>query len=224
MDDNQNIWKHNLVYRLDITVKTGLHIGGTSEELKIGGTDSPVITTSYNRNGKILDFPYIPGSSIKGKMRSLISSVSGEDDIEKINLLFGNSQTNTKTDKRTRLIIRDAFLSNEELDKYLENGTQPTEIKGENRIDPITAVANPRFIERVNPGVKFTTNIIILIYKDDDEDSMIKILKEGIKLLMDSYLGGNGTRGYGNVLLELSFVEQRDKAYYEGIEDGTTSN
>lgn len=224
MDDNQNIWKHNLVYRLDITVKTGLHIGGTSEELKIGGTDSPVITTIYNRNGKILDFPYIPGSSIKGKMRSLLSAVSNEADSEKINLLFGNSQTDTGIDRKTRLIIRDAFLSDEELDKYLENGTQPTEIKGENFIDPIKGIANPRFIERIKPGVKFTTNIIILVYKDDDENAMKKILKEGINLLMDSYLGGNGTRGYGNVLLELSFVEQRDKAYYEGIEDGTTSN
>ena len=224
MDDNQNAWKYNLVYRLDITVKTGLHIGGTSEELKIGGTDSPVITTSYNRNGKILDFPYIPGSSIKGKMRSLLSAVSNEADSEKINLLFGNSQTDTGIDRKTRLIIRDAFLSNEELDKYLENGTQPTEIKGENFIDPIKGIANPRFIERIKPGVKFTTNIIILIYKYDDENAMKKILKEGINLLMDSYLGGNGTRGYGNVLLELSFVEQRDKAYYEGIEDGTTSN
>ncbi|HIH60785.1 MAG TPA: type III-A CRISPR-associated RAMP protein Csm3 [Ferroplasma sp.] len=224
MDDNQNAWKYNLVYRLDITVKTGLHIGGTSEELKIGGTDSPVITTIYNRNGKILDFPYIPGSSIKGKMRSLLSAVSNEADSEKINLLFGNSQTDTGIDRKTRLIIRDAFLSDEELYKYLENGTQPTEIKGENFIDPIKGIANPRFIERIKPGVKFTTNIIILVYKDDDENAMKKILKEGINLLMDSYLGGNGTRGYGNVLLELSFVEQRDKAYYEGIEDGTTSN
>jgi CRISPR-associated protein Csm3 len=49
-----------------IEVKTGLHIGGSKDEIKIGGIDNPVIKNPLTNE------PYIPGSSIKGKMRSLI--------------------------------------------------------------------------------------------------------------------------------------------------------
>ena len=65
-----------------ILVKTGLHIGGAKNALNIGGLDSPVIKTP---NG----LPYIPGSSLKGKIRSLLSlkegvtELSNESDILK---------------------------------------------------------------------------------------------------------------------------------------------
>lgn len=50
----------------EIEVVTGLHIGGGDDVMKIGGIDSPVVK-DINTN-----HPYIPGSSIKGKMRSLL--------------------------------------------------------------------------------------------------------------------------------------------------------
>jgi CRISPR-associated protein Csm3 len=49
-----------------IELLTGLHIGSGNNEMHIGGTDSPVIKNPITQE------PYIPGSSIKGKMRSLL--------------------------------------------------------------------------------------------------------------------------------------------------------
>jgi CRISPR-associated protein Csm3 len=52
-----------------LNVETGLHIGGGGENLDIGGLDKPVI------RDPITQFPYLPGSSIKGKLRSILERV-----------------------------------------------------------------------------------------------------------------------------------------------------
>jgi CRISPR-associated protein Csm3 len=52
--------------RTNIELKTGLHIGGAAGGLEIGGVDKPVIRNPLNNQ------PYIPGSSLKGKLRSLL--------------------------------------------------------------------------------------------------------------------------------------------------------
>ncbi|MGB9665660.1 MAG: RAMP superfamily CRISPR-associated protein, partial [Ignavibacteria bacterium] len=49
-----------------ITAKTGLHIGGSSVGMSIGGADATVVRNPLTNE------PYIPGSSLKGKMRSLL--------------------------------------------------------------------------------------------------------------------------------------------------------
>jgi len=49
-----------------LIVETGLHIGGGNETLSIGGLDKPVIRDPLSRH------PYLPGSSIKGKLRSIL--------------------------------------------------------------------------------------------------------------------------------------------------------
>jgi CRISPR-associated protein Csm3 len=49
-----------------IICKTGIHIGGTSEGIEIGGIDNIVI------RDPLTEFPYIPGSSLKGKLRHLL--------------------------------------------------------------------------------------------------------------------------------------------------------
>ncbi len=218
-------WKYNIVFKLDIEIKTGLHIGGSNEELKIGGTDDPVITTEYNYKGEFIELPYLPGSSIKGKMRSLLEAVSPPKDKEIIDKMFGyRSDNKEEEDRRTRLIIRDAFLSEDDIEKYQNNELRLTEIKGENTIDPITSRANPRFIERILPGIHFTTNIIIMKYEGDNENDMRRILNEGIKLLEDSYLGGNGTRGYGVVSLKLQEGQVKHLDYYEGNGNGSVQD
>jgi CRISPR-associated protein Csm3 len=61
-----------IVYTGTITLKTGLHIGGTNAALNIGGPDKFVV-----RN-PISNIPYIPGSSLKGKMRALVEIANGE--------------------------------------------------------------------------------------------------------------------------------------------------
>jgi len=49
----------------NIETKTGLRIGDSQSNLTIGGVDLPVIRNRQNNQ------PYIPGSSLKGKLRSL---------------------------------------------------------------------------------------------------------------------------------------------------------
>lgn len=59
-----------------ITALTGLHIGGNSVEMGIGGADKIVV------RDPLTNHPYIPGSSLRGKMRSLLERTRGEMTIE----------------------------------------------------------------------------------------------------------------------------------------------
>ena len=50
---------------------SGLRIGASEGEIRIGGVDNQVIRNPINNE------PYIPGSSLKGKVRSLLEWRSG---------------------------------------------------------------------------------------------------------------------------------------------------
>ncbi len=63
-----------VILKGEMELKTGLHIGASKETMKIGGIDSPVV------RDPITDYPYIPGSSLKGKLRSLWEKVSSKED------------------------------------------------------------------------------------------------------------------------------------------------
>src|SRR5277367_4887260 len=54
----------------DITCQTGLHIGAGKGSLEIGGADNPVVKDAFG-------LPYIPGSSLRGKLRSLLENALG---------------------------------------------------------------------------------------------------------------------------------------------------
>ena len=180
-----------------LEVMTGLHIGGSSAFSAIGAVDAPVIRDVRSGN------PMIPGSSLKGKMRSLLAKAynseiakTPDDDCEALTSLFGCARKgNVHT---SRILFSDMVMSNwEELKKY--GITSKTEVKFENTIKRTTAVANPRQIERVIRGSEFPMS---LVYEVQDEETMIKdfkILREGFRLLEYDYLGGHGSRGYGKV-------------------------
>src|SRR5260370_2889665 len=59
-----------LILEGDITCQTGLHIGAGKGSLEIGGADNPVVKDAFG-------LPYIPGSSLRGKLRSLLEQSSG---------------------------------------------------------------------------------------------------------------------------------------------------
>lgn len=207
-----------------IELLSGLHIGGGDDTMKIGGIDKEVVKI-YDKNLK-RDVPYIPGSSIKGKMRSLLEwnlrlvevsdgnpfssdfldNVIFNDEKTKqkaINLLklFGDASNNKKEKIGiTRAVFCDSYLS-DETKEMLENGEiEIKEAKYENSIDRRTGTAsNPRQIERVPAGVEFDFEINIKVLPEDNEEELKNILKEGIKLLELDYLGGAGSRGYGRV-------------------------
>lgn len=186
-----------------ITLITGLHIGGNSENVEIGGIDTPVIKLASKG-----DVPYIPGSSLKGKMRCLLEQTEGASNVglnKDINNLFGitkNDSIGIKDNQPSKLIVRDAILT-EDSKSYLlgcDNLDMPyTENKYENTIDRVTAKANPRNMERVPAGAEFNAEFIINVWDDDDENELIAMFKKGIRLLENDYLGGSGSRGYGQI-------------------------
>ena len=186
-----------------ITLITGLHIGGNSENVEIGGIDNPVIKLASKG-----DVPYIPGSSLKGKMRCLLEQAAGAPKVgldEKVNNLFGiteNKAINT-SNQPSKIIVRDAMLSDESKKMLLDcdNLDMPyTENKFENVIDRVKGVAqHPRQTERVPAGAEFCAEFIINIWDDDDEQELMALFEKGIRLLENDYLGGSGSRGYGQI-------------------------
>jgi len=196
-----------------IELLSGLHIGGGDDTMKIGGIDNGVVK-DVNTNK-----PYIPGSSLKGKMRSLLEwdcGVVGIGDgspfnsklIEKLpqdDALIKNAQTLLKLfgDKEgeygiTRINVGDCRL-NEETEMVL------SEAKYENVINRQKGTAeHPRQTERVPAGVKFDFDIRVKIFEGDDERELIDMVKKGFELIESDYLGGSGSRGYGRVKFKLS--------------------
>lgn len=202
-----------------IEVKTGMRIGGATTGLKIGGVDLNVIT---DPSGK----PYIPGSSLKGKLRTLLERSEKVDwnkkDKEgnpigheckdnahyqkcKVCKIFGLFSSQELTEPTlTRLFVRDVYLDeksiSEEMKKNLE--LEWTEVKFETAINRLTGTAlggSLRQAERVPAGARFKDcELIFNIYGNDDVPLLKKIF-EALALLNDDYLGGMGSRGYGKV-------------------------
>ena len=200
-----------VIYSGTITLKTGLHIGGTNAALNIGGPDKFVVRNPIN------NVPYIPGSSLKGKMRALVEIYNGETNggkptnnpNHKAGALFGVSGDNEQS-HASRLIVRDAELDINSCD-FSNTDLPYTESKTEVTIDRITAQAMPRTFERVPAGAQFKLNMVLNIFEGEDEAQLKATLKQAIELLEDDYLGGHGSRGYGQV--EIALEEPQEKNY-----------
>ncbi len=198
-----------------IEILSGLHIGGGDDTMKIGGIDNGVVKDVNT------DKPYIPGSSLKGKMRSLLEWDCGVVGIgdgtpfsSKLldNAIFNDTDKKSKAqillklfgDKEgefgiTRISVGDCQLSEESKDKVL------SEAKYENVINRQKGTAeHPRQTERVPAGVKFDFDIRIKVLDEDNEEEFIDMVKRGLELIESDYLGGNGSRGYGRVKFHLS--------------------
>lgn len=180
----------------DLEVKTGMHIGGNSAFAAIGAVDSSVIKDVKT------NLPMIPGSSLKGKMRSLLAKefnervVSPDDDDIRLTRLFGSAKKGSV--KPSRIQISDMIMVNDQ--ELREKGLQSmTEVKFENSINRATAVANPRQIERVVRGSIFELDIIYEVENIEELLEDMETIGEGMKLLQYDYLGGSGSRGYGKV-------------------------
>ena len=178
---------------------TGLHIGGRSENVEIGGIDNPVIKIVTKDKQ-----PYIPGSSLKGKMRCLLEQISGTAKVggnKEIDNLFGGADA--KNPSPAKIIVRDAYLninSAEELMNYDNLDMPYTEAKWENVIDRVRGKAeNPRQTERIPAGVSFNVEFVINVWDTDRDEDLISLLKKGITALENDYIGGSGSRGYGQI-------------------------
>jgi CRISPR-associated protein Csm3 len=208
---------------------TGLRIGGSSETIEIGGLDNPII------KHPLTGMPYVPGSSLKGKMRSLLElrlgmidprpEVDGrrnrnygevhrpggygcEGDDCPICRLFGSNAGEGELGPG-RLIVRDAYLTDEwekKVKELLKAGERITEIKYENTINRITAMANPRPMERVPAGVEFALEIGYRVFDTGDDGEtdreLYEHVVEALQLVQADTLGSSGSRGYGKVTFE----------------------
>lgn len=207
-------------YTGKILLQSGLHIGAGDAEMRIGGTDNPVIKHPHTLE------PYIPGSSLKGKVRSLLElrsgligkrskanggplsladlkDAQGKDRQECLSILklFGASgadQDDTGEVGPTRAAFADCALDPEWKKSAFEKSLALTEVKSENSIDRIKGTAqNPRFTERVPADTRFAFSITVKQMEGDE--GLEENLFLGLKLLELDALGGSGSRGYGRV-------------------------
>ena len=204
-----------------LVLVTGLRVGAGNSEMHIGGADNTVVRHPHTEQR------YIPGSSIKGKVRSLLETASGlmahtggkpldagtikkltatdKEKCETILRLFGCSGASEAGDLKlgpTRLSFSDCFLNKKWLEKARENRWPFVEVKSENSIDRIKGTAlNPRQTERVPAGAEFDFSIHLKVFEGDSE-KLEKCLIDGLKLLEMDAMGGCGSRGYGRVSIE----------------------
>lgn len=195
-----------------IKLLTGLHIGGNSASMEIGGVDNDIIKTG---NGK----PYIPGSSLKGKMRSLLAKVRGfrniNDESDELKNLFGAPPKQGKK-YNTRLFPRDSHLDDSSFEqefgerKNRSLDFEFSEIKTENVIKRDTGSAeHPRQMERVPAGAKFNMSLILDVYDGDNEIDNCKMINEAFELLEMDYIGGSGSRGSGQIEIEIMEINKK---------------
>lgn len=202
--------------RTHIKALTGLHIGGSNTDLEIGGLDKAVIRNPLTKR------PYIPGSSLRGKMRSQMEKLLGlpqnqpigqvtihtcqsKDEFAKnggcpVCTVFG-VPAEKDYNNHTRLVVRDAELTDESAQSLIDARTELLygELKTEVAIDRVTSAATPRTLERVPAGAVFgPAELVFGIYQASDFQRL-EIVTNAMQLVEDDYLGGSGSRGSGKV-------------------------
>ncbi|WP_029214724.1 type III-A CRISPR-associated RAMP protein Csm3 [Kallotenue papyrolyticum] len=222
--------KGRLFLSFNLRAVTGLHIGGSPGTLAIGNVDNPVIRDPLTGQ------PYIPGSSLRGKMRALMEKWLGRPQNNRIGQTtihvckqaqdyvscelcrtFGipGEYDHSET---SRLIVRDAFLTPTSRQELANARTDLpyTEIKWEAAIDRVTSAATPRQLERVPAGAVFAGTLTFNLYNDADTDLRLfgRVL-EAMQLLEEDYLGGQGARGSGQVRFEQLRLALRLNEQYE---------
>lgn len=206
-----------------IVVLTGLHIGASKDSIEIGGMDQPIVKHPISKA------PYIPGSSLKGKMRSLLEIYYFINLSEKTRTDLNNGKPcgcgkrecpacvifGAASDKKdttlgpTRLLVRDAMLSEKDRLAF-DRGELPMEVKYENTIHRVQGIAlHPRPLERVPAGVSFDFNLAFKEFEDDDPEFLEYVYK-GLKLVELDALGGCSSRGCGQVRFEGLICDGQD--------------
>ncbi len=204
-----------VIIRADIRLITGTRIGGSQGGLKIGGLDLAVITDPLGR-------PYLPGSSIKGKLRSLTERALGvaigkgshccekKEDYQKcvVCRIYGTTESfEPEVSTLTRLLVRDVALDTSSITSEMRANLELeySEVKVETAIDRLTGTAKGgslRQVERVPAGAIFRpAEFIFNIFEESDKD-LLGHLFAAMALLEHDYLGGMGSRGYGRVAIE----------------------
>lgn len=191
--------QHKLIISGEIKVVTGLHIGGSSSSMEIGALDQNNVIKTAN------GIPYIPGSSLKGKLRNMLAKAIGskeagcpEEQKFEIDKIFGVGAKDSQGNGEALLRVRDADLVPKSVENF-EMDFEYSEVKYENTIDRVTGTANPRPMERVPAGATFKFEMIYDCFDENKEEDHLKILAFAMKMLQYDSLGGSGTRGSGKI-------------------------
>jgi CRISPR-associated protein Csm3 len=196
---------------------SGLRIGGSDEELSIGGADLTCI--KHPGTGD----PYIPGTSLKGKMRSEMEKRLGKMNGSQpcgcgradcmVCRVFGPHMNPHHELGPTRIIVRDAQFREGKDALPLEHRF---ETKTENLIDrKIGTALHPRKVERVAAGAEFTLKIGIQHWDLDQTctytssadkaftgaDALVEFVKDGLRELQNTGIGSGVSKGSGEVEL-----------------------
>lgn len=217
----------------EIEALTGLSIGGTADAIDKGGIDRPVI------KNPVTNEPYIPGSSLRGRMRSLLEKKGGrklsematriwmeiyedgkdeEANKSEVCRVFGNS----KTGLPSILFVRDALYTAETRKHFIKSNLPITEAKMEIAVDRITAQALPRTFERVPSGARFEFSIVYRVQQDEKRPDAVKNVQQDLGNILWALeeiethdgLGGNTARGHGQVKFHMKplTVKRYDKS------------
>ena len=197
-----------------ITCVSGLHVGGTEDQLEIGGLDLPVI--KHPDTGE----PYIPGSSLKGRMRSELEHKLGKysggghepcgccEANCPVCRVFGPHKFDPRHPPAsghtgpTRLLVRDAPAY----------GEISLEIKTESGNDHLSGQAgNPRQLERVAAGARFRLRLALQVFDTDGQfkyggktgkEALLAVVRECLDDVQGTGIGGGISRGSGEVRIE----------------------
>lgn len=212
--------------RFDIRTLSGMLIGASDTGIEIGGVDKAVIRNPLTNE------PYIPGSSLRGKMRSGLEKQLGLPQDQRINQGYIHSGkigdqttvvghifgvTGDKAEILARLTVRDVYLNDDSRERLavLPTGNAFTEIKTEVAIDRVTAKASPRTIERVPAGAVFgRAEMVFNLYRESDVDLLAHVIT-ALQLVEDDALGAGGSRGSGKVAFEHFEITGRAGAAYD---------
>lgn len=201
-----------------MTIKSGVHIGGNGNGTKVGGCDNPVIRNPLTND------PYIPGSSIKGALRSCAEKMSAYADKIRngkpcgcgqetcmVCKLFGAHMNMRAASGEPRLIVRDMNLSPDFLDHVMESGGSHSDIietKVSTMIDRSTNTAvggSLRNMERVAAGAVFDCSFSIKVMDKDNEVELINFFKKCLSIVEATGIGGKVTSGSGQVEFDIDW-------------------
>jgi len=230
-----------LILEGEMVCETGLHVGAGKGSLEIGGADNPVVKDAHGRpyvpgstlrgriralleqsTGMAVPSELVFISKRKGQEVRIHQSDRPDDEIC---ILFGRSpgrmekvgggdvESNHATP--ARLSVFDAPLVAESITPQMREmlDDELTEVKSENAIDRITSQANPRTLERVPAGARFTIRMVLDILCAEDA-ALPPLVVQGLRLLEDDALGGGGSRGSGRVRFDRLKLTWRGRDYY----------
>lgn len=206
-------WEKIVRLKFDLKLEEGTRIGGSGGGLEIGELVDSNLTAIRNPTN---DEFYIPGSSLKGKLRSVLERESGKTSNNgrepcdcgrtdcMVCTVFGTHKKTQPECGVTRIVVRDSLMSEtsrQNLRQAEVKGKPTVEHKTENVINRNSGAAeHPRTGERLLPGTTFDGEILLHIYEKDDAKKMTAFVRHGLGIIQEaSSLGAGGSRGSGKV-------------------------